>query len=400
MAVHFKTVHFKVTLPMKNILVLALCAAAAFGQKSPETLANPSGPGSLQANWTIVQDGSPLLSWIEKAKDGSYTLKYATRHGNMWSEPRTVAAGRHFFRHPAEVPEVITLPDGTFMAHWIETPKEESETEFAYVSASRDGVKWTTPVLAHKDRSQVQHGLASMVASGDHEASLIWLEALHGEDEPVAMKRTVVSAAGAVVKEEVLDPDVCGCCPTTIVKTTRGLLIAYRAHAKGDIRDIATIRYEGGKWTPMKILNADGWKIDACPTNAAAVSAKGDRVAVSWFTGAQDNPRTQIALSTDSGATFGKPALISTGHSYGYTSVAIDDDGGATVSWLEDGGSNARLLVRHVTAAGAPGPVMEVAKGSKQSLGYPKLLRTGTETWIAWGNGAGDAKIQTARVAP
>jgi hypothetical protein len=392
---------------MKNILVLALSAAAAasfgpaaLGQKSPETLANPSGAGSLQANWSVMQDGSPLLSWIEKAKDGSYTLKYATRHGSAWSEPHAVAAGRHFFRHPAEVPEVITLPDGTFMAHWIETPKEESETEFAYVSASHDGVKWTTPVLAHKDRSQVQHGLASMAASGDHEASLIWLEALHGEDEPVAMKRTVVSAAGAVLKEEVLDPDVCGCCPTTIVKTTRGLLIAYRAHAKGDIRDIATIRYEGGKWTPMKILNADGWKIDACPTNAAAVSAKGDRVAVSWYTGAQDNPRTQIALSTDAGSTFGKPALVSTGHSYGYTSVALDDDGGATVSWLEDGGSNARLLVRHVTAAGAPGAVIEVAKGSKQSLGYPKLLRTGAETWIAWGNGAGDAKIQTARVSP
>jgi BNR repeat-like domain len=390
---------------MKKILLFLLCASSvpfghvAFGQKAPEPIANPAGNGSLQPDWSVTQDGSPLLSWIEKAKDGSYTLKYAIRHGAAWSEPRTVAAGRHFFRHPAEVPEVITLPDGTFMAHWIETPKEESEAEFAYVSASHDGVKWTVPALAHKDRSQVQHGLASMAPSGDHEASLIWLEALHGEDEPVAMKRTIVSAAGAMVKEEVLDPDVCGCCPTTIVKTTRGLLIAYRAHTKADIRDIATIRYEDGKWTPMKILSADGWKIDACPTNAAAVSAKGDRVAISWFTGAQDNPRTQIAFSNDAGVTFGKPVLISSGHSYGYTSVALDENGGAMASWLEEGGSGARLLVRHVTAAGVAGPVIEAAKGSKQSLGYPKLLRAGAETWIAWGSGAGDAKVQTARVA-
>lgn len=384
---------------MKNILLLALCAAAVplIAQK-PEPLANPSGNGSLQPSWSVTQDGSPLLSWIEKANDGSYTLKYAIHKGSAWSEPRTVAAGRKFFRHPAEVPEVITLPDGTFMAHWIETPKEESEAEFAYVSASRDGVKWSAPVLAHKDRSQVQHGLASMAATGDHEASLIWLEALHGEDEPVAMKRTIVNSAGAVVKEEVLDPDVCGCCPTTIVKTSRGLLIAYRTHTKADIRDIGTIRYEGGKWTPMKILNADNWKIDACPTNAAAVSAKGDRVAISWFTEGQDNPRTQLALSTDAGVTFGKPVLVSTGHSYGYTSVALDDAGGAEVSWLEDGGSDARVMVRHVSAAGAPGAAVAVAHGSKQSLGYPKLLRSGSETWIAWGNGAGGAKVQTARV--
>jgi hypothetical protein len=384
---------------MKNILLLALCAAAVplAAQKS-EPLANPSGPGSLQPNWSSTQDGNPLLSWIEKANDGSYTLKYAIHKGSAWSEPRTVAAGRKFFRHPAEVPEVITLPDGAFMAHWIETPKEESDAEFAYVSASKDGVKWTTPILAHKDRSQVQHGLASMAATGDHEASLIWLEALHGEDEPVAMKRTIVSSAGAVVKEEVLDPDVCGCCPTTIVKTSRGLLIAYRTHTKADIRDIGTIRYEGDKWTPMKILNADNWKIDACPTNAAAVSAKGDRVAISWFTEGQDKPRTQLALSTDAGVSFGKPALVSTGHSYGYTSVALDEAGGATVSWLEDTGSDAAVLVRHVTAAGATGPVLKIAHGSKQSLGYPKLLHTGSETWIAWGNGASRAKVQTARV--
>ncbi len=386
---------------MKHILLLALCAAAipAMAQKLvPES--NPAGPGSLQPNWSVTQDGSPLLSWIEKAKDGTYSLKYAIRKGGAWSEVRTVAAGRKFFRHPAEVPEVITLPDGTFVAHWIETPKEESEAEFAYVSASKDGVKWSVPALAHKDRSQVQHGLASMVASGDHEASLIWLEALHGEDEPVAMKRTVVSAAGTMVKEEVLDPDVCGCCPTTIVKTSRGLLIAYRAHSKGDIRDIATIRYEGGKWTPMKILSADNWKIDACPTNAAAVSAKGDRVAVSWFTEAQDNPRTQMAFSADAGQTFGKPVLVSTGHSYGYTSIALGDDGGAAVSWLEDGGSAARILARHVSAAGAPGAVLEIAHGSKQSLGYPKLLHAGADTWIAWGAGSGDSKVQTARVTP
>jgi hypothetical protein len=384
---------------MKNILLLAVWAAAlpAFGQKiAVET--NPAGEGSLQPNWSVALDGSPLLSWIERSSDGSYNLRYTIRRGSAWSTPHTVANGRKFFRHPAEVPEVITLPDGAFMAHWIETPKEESDAEFAYVSASRDGVQWTTPVLAHKDRSQVQHGLASMAATGVHEASLIWLEALHGEDEPVAMKRTIVSSAGVVEKEEVLDPDVCGCCPTTIVKTPRGLLIAYRAHTKADIRDIATIRYEDGKWTSSKILSADNWKIDACPTNAAAVSAEGERVAIAWYTGAQDNPRTQIALSTDAGLTFGKPVLVSTGHSYGYTSVALDDRGGATVSWLEEGGSGARILLRRVSAAGVPGPVVEVAHGSKQSLGYPKLLHSGVDTWIAWGSGSGDAKVQTARV--
>lgn len=383
---------------MKSLSLLAVLACVSFAQPSP--LPNPAGNNSLQPNWSTLTDGTPLLSWVEKAGAG-YSLKYSVHKGGAWSMPRTIAAGRKFFRHPAELPEVIALSDGTLVAHWIEQPSGggDSDAEFAYVSASHDGVKWTTPVMAHKDRSPVQHGLASMVASGEHEASLIWLEALKGDDGPVAMKRTIVNSDGAVVKEESLNPDVCGCCPTSIVKTAHGLLIAYRAHTPQDIRDIATVRFENGKWSQAKIINPDNWKIDACPTNAAAAGAKGDRVAVSWYTSAQDKPVVKAAFSSDDGVSFGKPVLVSTGHSYGYTSLAIDDNGGAYVSWLEQGGSGAKILLRHIDANGTEGPAMQIAEGSKTSLGYPKLLRTGGETWIAWGSASGDGRVQTARVA-
>lgn len=243
----------------------------------------------------------------------------------------------------------------------------------------------------------VQHGLASVVASGDHEASVIWLEALKGEDGPVTLKRTVFTADGKVVKEESIDTDVCQCCPTSIVKTGRGLLIAYRDHTPQDIRDIATIRFENGKWTSSKILNADNWKINACPTNAAAAAAKGDQVAISWYTGAGATPHVQAILSTDGGTTFGKPVMISTGHAFGYTAIASDDQGGAFISWLEQSPKGAKILVRQLTAAGVAGPVTQVAEGGRSTLGYPRILRTGGETWVAWA-GADGAKVQTARL--
>jgi len=252
-------------------------------------------------------------------------------------------------------------------------------------------------VMAHKDKSEVQHGLASAVASGDREASVMWLEALHGEDEPTALKRTVVSADGKVLKEESLDPDVCACCPTAIVKTARGLLVAYRSHTPQDIRDIAVIRLEGGKWSPSRIVSPDKWKLNACPTNAAAVGAQGDRVAVAWFTGAQESPRTQVAFSTDGGSTFGKSVLVSTGRSFGYTSLVLDEDGRAVISWLEQGKDTTRILVREISPVGVPGPVTQIAQGTRQSLGYPRLIRAQKETWISWGNSP-MAKVQTARL--
>ena len=381
------------------LLTVCLLAASGFGQAlKVETVANPSGATSLQAHWGTAQDGSPLLSWVETTKDGSHSLRYAIRRGAQWSEARTIAANRHFFRQPAESPSVISFTDGSLLAQWVEVPAGSSEAEYIYVSASKDGVKWTAPVMAHKDRSPVQHALASMAASGPQEASVVWLEALKGEDDPSNLKRTVVSSDGKVVKEESLDPDVCTCCPTSIVKTARGLLVAYRDHTPQEIRDIATIRFEGGKWLPSKILNPDKWQINACPVNGASAAAKDNRVAIAWFTEAEDSPRTQLVLSTDGGTTFGKPVRISTGNSYGHVSAALDDQGGAYVSWIEEGtGEGVRLLVRQVTSAGVAGAVTQVAMGSMSSIGYPRLLHAGTETWIAWGN-SGTAKIQTARI--
>jgi len=382
----------------KLLLVLSLTlTVSAIGQTSaPEALSNPAAPGSLQPNWSAAPDGSAVFSWIEPASGGGYSLRYAVRRAGAWSEAHTVAANRKFFRHPAEVPEVMAIGDHQWLAHWIEMPKETSEAEFVYVSSSTDGMKWTAPAMAHHDRSEVEHGLASMVASGNGEASLIWLEMLKGEDGPAALKRTVVNAAGQIVKEERLQDDVCSCCPTAIARTSKGLVIAYRARTPQDIRDIAVIRLENGQWSKPKVVHADNWNINACPTNAAAIAAHDNQLAIAWWTGAGDTPHAEVVFSADGGATFGKAVTVSTGHAFGYTSVALTEDGSAIVSWLQRSGADGptQVLARQVSAAGVPQPVVEVAKGGQSALGYPRLIHSGGETLIAWGG----AKLQTARL--
>jgi hypothetical protein len=383
---------------MKTLTIFALVSIPlAFAQTfRSEPFANPAGPGSIQSNWSVTPDGGALLSWVEPAKGGALSLRYAVRHGANWSEPRTIAAQRHFFRHPAELPEVAQLSEHQWLAHWVEMPKEESEAEYVYTSASTDGMQWSMPTMAHRDRAPVQHGLASMVASGSGETSLFWLKAGANEEGPTALIRTLVDASGKEVREERLAPDVCACCPTAVAKTSKGLLLAYRGHTPQDIRDISVLRLENGHWSQPKNLYADNWKINACPTNAASVAASGDKVAISWFTSAQDAPKTEIAFSSDSGSTFTKPTTVSTGHSFGYTSVVLDDSG-AIVSWLEQGtgGGAARVLVRQITFAGATGPVVQVAEGGRMALGYPRLFHAGADTFVTWGD---PKQVQTARL--
>jgi hypothetical protein len=375
------------------ILSLGTCAFAQTLQ--PVAVPNPAAPGSIQPSWAVAADGSVLLSWVEPAKGDSYNLRYAVRRGSMWSEARTIAAGRRFWRHPAESPGMISLSDGTLLAHWVENGKS-SDSEFIFVSSSRDGIHWSEPLVAHHDQTQVQHGLASMVPSGPREASILWLQALKGEDGPVSLMRTIVDANGKEIKEEELDKDVCSCCPTSVVNTAKGLLAAYRDHTSKDIRDVAVMRFENGRWSTSKILNADNWEISACPVNAASASAKDNRVAIAWYTEANDKPRVQLVFSSDSGATFTKPVVLNTGDTLGYASTALNNDGGAFVSWIEEGEKTARVMVRLVSPAGVAGPVLKVAEGGRQGLGYPKLVRAGNETWIAWGDGK--AGLKTAQL--
>ena len=126
-----------------------------------------------------------MFSWIEPSQGGAFALRYAVRHGGAWSPATTIAAHRHFFHHPAEMPEVLALPGGHWFAHWVEAPEGgDSDAEYVYVSSSTDGTHWTMPLQAHHDHSAVQHGLASMIANPDGGASIFWLEALKGEDAP------------------------------------------------------------------------------------------------------------------------------------------------------------------------------------------------------------------------
>src|SRR5512143_3232957 len=308
---------------MKTSSLLFLIAAASGCAQAlkPVAVPNPSVAGAIQPNWAVAADGSALLSWVEPTKGGGYTLRYAVRRGAAWSETRTIATGRPFWRHPAEVPGMVSLSDGTLLAQWVEKGKESSDEETIYVSSSSDGMKWTTPRIAHHDHSPVQHGLVSMAASGPKEASLFWLQALKGEDAPVSLMRTVVGADGKEIKEEELDNDTCSCCPTSTVKTAKGLLVAYRDHTPKDIRNIAVLRFENGRWSDSKIINPDKWEINACPVNAASAAAKDNRVAISWYTEADDSPRVQLVFSSDAGTTFTKPVKVSTGDTLGYAST-------------------------------------------------------------------------------
>jgi hypothetical protein len=193
-----------------------------------------------------------------------------------------------------------------------------------------------------------------------------------------------------------VDERVCDCCQTDAAATDDGPVLVYRDRGPDEVRDIALVRLQAHQWSAPVHVNADGWKIDACPVNGPAVDARGQTVAVAWFT-APDLPRIRLAFSADAGRSFGPPIEVARGSVIGRVDVVLLDDGRAVVSWLQPGTAGAELRAQPFSRAGTSGPGVVVAAASVQrSSGFPQMVRAGDGLLFAWTDSAASQQVRTA----
>ena len=156
-----------------------------------------------------------------------------------------------------------------------------------------------------------------------------------GHGGAMTLRAAVFDAKGKQAESE-LDASTCDCCQTDSVMTPKGLLLAYRDRADGEIRDIATTRFDGSRWSAPTIVHADGWFMPACPVNGPAIAARGRAAWVAWFTAAGNVPALKLAASADSGDTFGTPRTIARGEQVqGRVDLAADASG-TWLAWVEE----------------------------------------------------------------
>jgi hypothetical protein len=183
--------------------------------------------------------------------------------------------------------------------------------------------------------------------------------------------------------ETAVDARVCECCQTAAVLTPDGVLTAFRDRSPEEVRDIKVSRLESGAWTPAASLHDDNWKIEACPVNGPALSARGRDIAAAWFTAEGDKGRAFAAFSQDAGRTWSTPIRLDDGVSSGHVDIEWLDDGSAVASWVEFADQRSRLRVRRVWPSGARSDAVE-PPGSVRVSGYPRMTRAGNELILAW----------------
>ena len=399
------------------VAVPALLLAACGPRETPTALTltalpSPVAGDAAEPFVATAPDGRVTMSWMAKETDSTVALRFATYDAGAgaWSPVQEVLRRRDLFVNWADFPSLVTLADGTLLAHWLQRNGSGKYSYDVRVAASTDGgATWGPSALPHAPDLAAEHGFAALLPDPAGGADVILLDGSEGarrrrpgSDEPGAPMQLGVArwAGGTITSTQIADSSVCDCCQTAIARTTRGLVAVYRDRSPDGYRDMGVLRYADGAWTAPARLHEDGWKIDFCPVNGPAVSAVGDTVAAVWFTGAQDTARVRVAFSTDAGATFGPPTRIDGGTPAGRVDVELLDGGRALVSWVErTGGEAAEVRARVVRRDGTlESPLVVSPSNGTRASGFPRMTRIADGVLIAWTIPGTPSTVQVAAV--
>ena len=358
------------------------------------------------------------MSWTEPSPAGyRVAVSFHDLHDGDWGPVGTVADGDGFFVNWADFPSVRVFGDRLF-AHWLWRGGQGTYDYGVRVAWSDDrGATWSRALTPHEDGTPTEHGFVSFFPRGG-EVWAAWLDGRQMVEPwgPMSLRARMVAldgrsaapppegAANAATPpgpETIVDAMTCECCQTAAAVADGVPVLAYRDRAEGEIRDIHVSRLVEGAWTPSQPVHDDGWVFGGCPVNGPAMAARGARVAVAWFTAPDNEPRVNIAFSSDGAASFGPPLRLDPGQALGRVDVALLDDGSALVTWLAQGAGSrqgAAIMSRRVTADGAMShPVTMADTDAARASGFPRIARLGDDRLIlAWTDPHGEGRVRTA----
>lgn len=379
-----------------SIALLAACTEPSVPPEfsEPVPLPLPSGQASDGPRISVGPGGQLALSWMDRNEHGG-TLRYTTLEDGKWQAANNVVTDPDMFVNWADIPSVVPLSAGNWLAHWM---SKSADSTYAYdvkVSHSGDdGASWSEPMSPHDDGTPTEHGFVSISQSSDA-THLVWLDGRKMASEATAdkvdtgmtLRGAAVDVNGKLSNEQLIDKFVCDCCRTDTAITTSGRVAVYRNRTAEEIRDIYITRHVDGAWQTGVPLSDDGWEIAGCPVNGPAIVAEGDLVAVAWFTAANNQPVVQARISTDAGVSFGEPIIVSKLNVIGQVNIEILNENAIAISWLEKSrgalGDQIDIKLMPVTLDGTQGRNRVVGR-TVYGRAVPQMVRRDDDLIFVW----------------
>ncbi len=397
--------------PLPFIAIILLLLAC----ESPESLSTEEIPTPVEEggepNLFNSSNGELYLSWVEYLNDSTDALNYALLDEHKWSKGKEIARGTDWFVNWADFPSLAVFPDAESMAaHWLQKSAGGTYDYDVRVSISKDaGDKWSPSFIPHTDGIPAEHGFVTLLPSTNGRMFATWLDGRntkaseaaggdHGHGGAMTLRAAEFDIEGQLFEEVELDHRICDCCQTDAAMTSNGPIVVYRDRSAEEIRDIYIVRKIDSTWTEPQPVASDNWTIAGCPVNGPAVAAKGDLLAVAWFTGANQESRVKVALSTDAGASFTEGFVVDDGQPLGRVDIVLTEDGEALVSWLEEVNGEGEIRVATVNANGKQGESKTlVTTSTARQSGFPILEKYQDGYLLAWTSGEEKTTVRTLR---
>lgn len=380
-------------------------------QSAVEPIPSPAGAGAAEPFLFATHDGV-LLSWLEPVAETDRTaLRFARYRGGQWSEPRTIVERNDLFVNWADFPSIVEDAKGVLFAHWLQKSGKGTYSYDVRMATSTDGgATWGESFLLNRDGKEAEHGFATLAPLPGGGVGATWLDGRkmtggshdsggHDAGGDMSIRYATVDANGTIANDVELDGRACECCTTGMAMASSGPVIVYRDRSVDEVRDISYVAKTANGWTEPARVNADDWKINACPVNGPQIDAIGTRAVTAWFTAAQEKGRAYVAFSDDGGVTFAKPVQIDEGKPIGRLDVLLLDEATALVTWLEQTAAGGEIRARRIGRNGRVEPAVKIADSSTaRAAGFARTAKLDSDVYIAWTEqSATSKKIHVAR---
>jgi hypothetical protein len=409
---------------MKGIqlcFVIALiwgCGAKTSSSDSESWLTEISSPAgeSAQPNLFVMDDGRPILSWVEYLNDTTDALMFSVLNNNKWSKGKIVAQGSDWFVNWADFPSMAVFPGSSesMAAHWLQKSANGVFDYDVRIAQSNDGGdSWGESFIIHRDSLSAEHGFVTMLPVSEDRLFATWLDGRNtrgnesagsgggGHHGAMTIRAAQFDRNGNLYEEYELDARTCDCCQTDAALTSQGLVVVYRDRSEEEIRDIYIVREQASAWTKPVPVHNDGWEIAGCPVNGPAIAAQGEFIALAWYTESDQEPKLLLALSRDAGASFSKPVRIDNGNPLGRADISILENGTSFVTWLEKGDEGAHIIGAYMDKNGR---VLSkrtlLASEAARRSGFPILESTKDGLLLAWTYAGGEETTVRTGIIP
>jgi len=280
-------------------------------------------------------DGTFYITWVNHdAKQADVMLGRFNHDGAMQGAPVRVN------RQPGMVtawrgdqPSIAVAPDGALYVLWTaRVDAGDKHGTDIYLSVSNDrGQSFAREVKVNDDKATGDHGMHSLAVATDGRIYAAWLDernvhtpkpSMNGEGHHMESNRDLylsysTDGGRTFSANRRVASEACPCCKTALAVSADGTLYAgWRQVLPGSFRHIAVASSTdgGANFSKPTVVSDDHWVLQGCPVSGPSLSV--DRssggLKVVWYAAGEGSaPAIYFAESKDQGRSFTPRQLLS-----------------------------------------------------------------------------------------